>query len=197
MCVFIAKKVKRKFFNAHVSVCLSLSVNVFVFLRSRTFYIHFVSFSFLARSISSYTKIIHHNFIKTYMHTSITCKIVHFCCAYTFNCLFFFFVRFRWYPGFSCLHLLIPFLSFLFFEICSIPWYVLLVLSFIYFYTLFRSFFAVCERAVLKEYTYIIYILHSCECATRLVSIGKDNLLIHTRVDRIDLSRNKMIASTD
>ena len=73
------------------------------------------------------------------------------------------------FPAFSLFLSHLYFVSF-FFEICSIPWCVLLVLSFIYFYTRFRSFFC-CVRARCLERIYIYYILHSCECVLQVTYI--------------------------
>lgn len=84
---FHYQKSEKKIFQC---LCVCLSVNVFVFLRSRTFYIHFVSFFFVARYTSSYTKKLYIIILSRRTCTLRShAKLFIFCCAYTFNCLFF------------------------------------------------------------------------------------------------------------
>lgn len=157
--------------NEKKTFCLYvLMSSLFVFLLLLlvfccTFSIHFgliISFLYLSCLLERNSTI-------QLMHTSITCNSVIFVVhtrSFPFFRSFidsFSSVLLLWYFGFSCLPFSFDFfffLSFFFsFEICSISWYVhfgVIVHKFLYSTSLSLS-FAVCERAVLKKYTYITY----------------------------------------
>ena len=142
-CFSLTKVKRNSFFFLRICQCLcclfsfsSLAHSIFIFVSL-----------FLLRDVCSSMKISTSEFFHADLNHM---QFVHFCHAEIHFWLFWLFLP----TSHFCLAL---FLSFFFLEICSVPRCVLLVLSFISFYTLFRSFFAVYERAVLKEYTYITY----------------------------------------
>ncbi len=133
-----------------------MSLLLVFFSLAHSIFILSFSFFFLLRDISSHIKIIHHNF-NYHIHAHINhMQLGNFCRA----CIHFFVLLLvLWYFGFPCL----PLILFLLFEICSIPRCVHLMLSFIPFYTLFRSFFWCVRARCLEKYTYITYCIQMNE----------------------------------